>query len=141
MTTIRFDVDLEELLRVVQTVRAHTEKYATDLPYYRMLVALREELKQEHTFYPVNCCIFSSIEVRRVLGRQFGIVEMPGVFSWDGFIREGEGKVEMFESHMWNYDANRNLYIDLTLDQFYCGFPCVSVIPVADARFLRRDDF
>ncbi len=39
--------------------------------------------------------------------------------------------------HTWNYDREQELFVDLTLDQFYAGFPQVAVLPASFVSVLR----
>ena len=78
-------------------------------------------------YYPQQCCQIASRKVANALGERFGVEEIAGYYTV-GMMR-----------HAWNYDVQRGLYIDLTLDQFYEGFPQVTLLPATVHSLLRAN--
>ncbi len=120
---------LEEFGRmqdIAERVRRSTERYAAELSYFEELGAIRAELEGEYMFYPSHCCEKAGRTVRQVLGERYGLEEVAGYYR------------PTMERHAWNYDAQRGLYIDLTLDQFFLEFPAVALVPEVEGDTLLR---
>ncbi len=97
------------------------------VPYYSELQGLAEKMGVELDDFPKSCCRKSSRIVERVFGDEFGLREVAGFY----------GKNERgSDHHVWNYDAQRKLYIDLTLYQFDTSFPEIVIVPES-VSFLR----
>ncbi|GEM_PF-5037300 len=129
------DQSIEEfgwLDELAQKVSQRTVALRCEVPYYAKLVEIRGVLEDATEFrFPYNCCQNASRVVQRVLGTQFRVEEVAGAY------QPNENYSE-WRHHAWNYDAERKLFIDLSLDQFFLGFPSVVVMDVSCASFVYR---
>ncbi len=116
-----------ELSMLAFRVREMSAQYEKEVPYFKTLVGLRAALAEEYMLYPHHCCVKASRKVTEMLGLQYGVQGVAGYY------------IQGMMPHAWNYDVQRELFIDLTLDQFYAGFPTVAIMP-EDIFLLKIDD-
>jgi len=129
---------LEEFTRLqelAEELNYFTQKYSPHLPYYSQLVSIRESLEQapELQFpyrFPTTCCQNATRLVSKALDPEFIISELSGGY------RFGEN-LDHYLHHAWNYDPERNIYLDLTLDQFFLEFPPIAIFP-SSLPFLKE---
>jgi hypothetical protein len=76
-----------------------------DIPYYGDLVLLRRYMEEGIYRFPSRKCRQST----RILKKTHGFEEVAG-----HYVHEDGARFW----HAWNYDLERNLWIDLTSDQF-----------------------
>jgi hypothetical protein len=79
------------------------------VPYYNRLVQIRTILEEALTGFPEDWCC----ETAQVVSADLGLNEIIGYHC------PRRKKNSIFRAyHVWNYDSERKLYIDLTHDQF-----------------------
>lgn len=79
------------------------------LSYYDELIRIRKALEQTNfpsgrLRFPRFCCDIAS----EIVKRELGLYHLNGIYDPEG----------CRVAHNWNYDKERGLYIDLTMDQF-----------------------
>lgn len=99
---------------------------ANALPYFRDLDVIRTRLNKAFGWFPTECCAYSSRVVASVL-RDDGIQEAGGHF------------VPMNRGHYWNYDPERRLYIDITLNQFG-DYPEIAILPITTELLSKTNE-
>lgn len=97
-----------------------------DVEYSCELSDIRRFLERNVEDFPFNKCQVAS----RFLNLALGLEEVSG---WH----------RNLEHHSWNYDSERELYVDLTMDQFYLPHKGemlkINILPVNN-NFLFRDN-
>jgi hypothetical protein len=95
------------------------------LPYFDQLVLVRRFLEQDkegNPAYPRNGCQ----DATRLINYTAGLEEYAGWFIYQDIDLR---KLNLDKCwHAWNYDAERRLYIDLSMDQFGV-FRSIEVLP------------
>lgn len=94
------------------------------LLYHKELLKIRQFCRQRYRQFPKDCCRETSKLANALLGLHcvFGRY-LPKDFY-----------------HAWNYDQKRNLYVDLTADQFNPNHPAVLILSVNNS-ILSKSEF
>ena len=96
-----------------------------EVPYRKELVAIREVLENVFPLFPTNFCNHANDLVQRVLGLE----KLSGDFIYWAQPKEREDiALGDKESHSWNYDPKRKLYVDITQDQFDPNLPKITLM-------------
>ena len=82
-------------------------------PYFNELKDIRAALEADKESYPYNYCSHAS----RVVNLILGLREVAGSFTFKYYYGSPTDTIHR-EWHAWNYDPERELYVDLTADQF-----------------------
>lgn len=90
-------------------------------PYFDELKDIRVALEANKESYPYNGCSHAS----RVVSLILGLREVAGSFTFKYYYGSPTDTIHR-EWHAWNYDPGRELYVDLSADQFG-DFPKVFV--------------
>lgn len=97
------------------------------MPYYQMLEELRGSMEGYFFNFPKHKCEIAS-EITRLAIPE--LEKISGEYVLNSILSV---------SHSWNYDPQRNLYIDLTSDQFSKINPRILVTEETDKRFRRTE--
>ena len=91
------------------------QEEAEKLPYYPDLVKIRRVLEKASEYFPHCECYRAGRAVKLVTGLEesVGSYGEPIKCNW----------------HVWNFDEDRGLYIDLTQDQFLKSLPPITILP------------
>lgn len=92
-----------------------------EVPYIKELEIIRKNMEIEFPYFPATYCAFSTRTVHKV----FGLEQTAGYYN--------------FRIHAWNYDSEKGLYIDLTLDQFPNVKEKINVYPEDNPCFFESD--
>ncbi|MBU0957715.1 MAG: hypothetical protein KKF56_02795 [Nanoarchaeota archaeon] len=82
-------------------------------PYLEKLRQIQEEIARANPNFPANCCTESALKAYKKIGLDID----AGKLRW--------------QDHTWNWDRERNLYVDITAGQF--GLPDIIVLPRKEA--------
>jgi hypothetical protein len=91
-----------------------------NIPYFEELVAIRKMLEENLPRFPHRRCSHAS----RLVWWIVGIEEAGGYYAPRNCL------------HAWNYDKSRELYVDLSLDQFEEGASAISLLPHTTEKLL-----
>ncbi len=99
---------------------------ALSVPYYPVLSVIRHELEHAYLDYPSLKCQHAAHVVAHVLAAHYELKEVAGVYLPERIW------------HAWNHDPLREIYVDLSIDQFIGHTTKITILETT-TPLLRQD--
>ncbi len=100
-----------------------SEILSSELPYYSDLLRIRKEFEDSCIGFPYSKCALTA----RAVFNDIGLLIVGGIY------------LPEYSSHVWNFDLEKKIYIDLTMDQFMGVNNPIVILPFQNDILLENE--